>query len=348
MKAHIIPETYLSSWKNNIGSNSIYVFDSVNYSYNSKNLNSLSNTYFQQKDEYILKLEDCTTKIYQDLFDDIYSTLRKKYVIKYKNAIISSGYRLRNYCRSLDNKSDWEIINIGDGQRYKFNKFKDELKNEWKDKYNDAIEKFFCDNYENNWSVFTEYLIEKTQSNQGLLDLDNYEEYFLEFVSLILTRQYTNFDGYKKIISSLVNKYKIADNLTEENIKKIWLSQFFEFKMFKEHQSNECKSNFISLMINNLRSKEITLEFLISKNTCFFTSDNPIFRIEDKGKMTIYFPITKEICLAILPKKRKYENLYKYYEATSNETKKINKLIVENSKKNFICTQKNFEECCNL
>lgn len=348
MKAHIIPETYLSSWKNNVGSNSIYVFDCTDYSYDSKNLNVLNNTYFQQKDEYILKLEDCTTKIYQDLFDNVYKTISKKYDIKYKNIAINSGYRLRNSCRSLDNKNNWKILNIEDGQRYKFNKFKDELKNEWNNKYNYAIEKFFCDNYENNWRAFIDYLLEKTKNKHGLLNLDNYEEYFFEFVSLLLTRQYSNFKGYKKLILSLVNKYKIADNLIEANIKKIWLSQFFEFKKFKEQLSGECKSNFISLTINHLKSKEITMEFLISRSTFFFTSDNPIFRIEEKEKMIIYFPITKEICLAIIPKKRKYDNLYIYYEVNLDEIKKINKLIVENSKKNFICNEKNFKEFCNL
>ena len=348
MRAHIVPETYLSSWRNNVGSNSIYVFDSTDYSYDNKNLNVLNNTYFQQKDEYILKLEDCVTQVYQELFDGIYCTLSKKYVIKYKNVIINSGYRLRNYCRSLNNKSDWEITNVEDGNRYKFNKFKDELKNEWNNKYNDAIEKFFCEHYENDWNSFTDFLFELTKNGDGLLDLGNYEEYFIEFVSLLLTRQYSNFSSYEELITSLVNKFKIADNLIESNIKKIWLSQFFEFKRFKEHSSGAYKSNFISLTINYLKSRDISLNFLISKKISFFTSDNPIFRIEDKKNANIYFPITKEICLIIVPKKRKYDNLYNYYEVDEETVKRINNYVIENSKRNFICEVKNFKNYCNV
>ena len=348
MRAHIVPETYLASWRNNIGSNSVYVFNSKDYSCESKNLNVLNNTYFQQKDEYILKLEDCTGSVYQYLFNEIYSTISKKYDIKYKNVKINSGIKLRNSCRCLDNKYDWEISSITDGQRYKFNKFKDELKTEWSNKYNDSIEKFFCDQYETKWSSFIDFLHIKTKKSYGLLDLGDYEEYFIEFISLLLTRQYSNFEGYKKLITSLVNKYSIADNLTETNIRKIWLSQFFQFKKYKEKSSGAYKSNLMSLTVNYLKSKEISLDFLISKNINFFTSDNPVFRVEDKEKTKIYFPITKEICLTIIPKKRKYESVYKYYEVDPETVKEINDYIIKNSKQNFICAENNFESYCNL
>lgn len=347
MRAHIVPETYLASWRNNIGSNSVYVFDSKDYSFESKNLNVLNNTCFQQKDEYILKLEDCTGIVYQDLFDEVYLTISKKYNIKYKNIKINSGIKLRNSCRYLDNKYDWEISNIPDGQRYKFTKFKDELKKEWSNKYDDTIEKFFCDHYENNWVAFTSFLYIQTKKSNGLLDLDNYEEYFIEFVSLLLNRQYSNFEEYKKMIISLVNKYNVLDKFMESDVRKIWLSQFFKFKKFKEQSLNTCKSNLISLIVNHLKSKQISLNFLFSRNINFFTSDNPIFRVEYRDNMEIYFPITKDICLVIIPRKRKYENLYEYYEINSEKVKEINDKIIENSKRNFICTSDNFKDNCN-
>ncbi len=149
------------------------------------------------------------------------------------------------------------------------------------------------------------------------------------------------------MIISLINKYNILDKFMESDVRKIWLSQFFKFKKFKEQSSNECKSNLISLMANHLRSKQITLNFLISKKINFFTCDNPVFRIESKENMEIYFPITKEICLIIIPQKRKYENLYKYYEIDSEKVKDINDKIIENSKRNFICILENFKESCN-
>lgn len=347
MRAHIVPETYLSCWKNSVGNNSIYVFDSTNGLCDNKNLNILNNTYFQQKDEYILKLEDCTTEVYEDLFDDMYEVLSRKYEIKYKNIIINSGYRLRNCCRFLNKKSDWEIINLENSQRYKYNKFKDELIREWNNKYNYSIEKFFCEYYENSWNIFTNYLFESTRGKEGLLTLDKYEEYFIEFVSLLLTRQYSNFKGYKELISSLINKFNITDNLIEDNIKKIWLSQFFEFKKYKENSSNTYKSNFISLTVNYLKSRDISLEFLTSKNIHFLTSDNPIFRIDNEENMMIYFPVTKEICLTIIPQKRKYDDVYSYYEIYDDYVKKINDYIIENAKKNFICLEKNFKKYCN-
>lgn len=149
------------------------------------------------------------------------------------------------------------------------------------------------------------------------------------------------------MIISLVNKYNVLDKFMESDVRKIWLSQFFKFKKFKEQSLNTCKSNLISLIVNHLKSKQISLNFLVSRNINFFTSDNPIFHVEYRDNMEIYFPITKDICLVIIPRKRKYENLYEYYEINSEKVKEINDKIIENSKRNFICTSDNFKDNCN-
>lgn len=348
MKAHIIPETYLSSWKNNRGSNAVFVFNSANYSFESKNLNVLNNTYFQDKDVYLLKLEECTGIVYKDLFDNIFAYLKQKYKMKYKNIEIDSNYRFRNCCRFLEDGQNWIITDMYSGNRYKFNKFKNEMVNLWNSKFIDEIESFFCNQYETKWNEFIRFLNRKTNKQSGLISLEEFDDYFIEFVSLLLTRQYTNFESYKNIIFLLAKRYQLVEEFDENQMKKIWLSQFFKYKKYKESGSKEYEYNLTTLMSKYLKSDEITLEFLISNDIDFFTSDNPIFRVENKENMVIYFPISNKMCLKINPIKRRRTNTYEYKTVTTEEIKQINTLVVNNCKKDFICKEENFDNYCNI
>lgn len=138
------------------------------------------------------------------------------------------------------------------------------------------------------------------------------------------------------------------EEFDENQMKKIWLSQFFKYKKYKESGSKEYEYNLTTLMSKYLKSDEITLEFLISNDIDFFTSDNPIFRVENKGNMVIYFPISNKKCLKINPIKRRRTNTYEYKTVTSEEIKQINTLVVNNCKKDFICKEENFDNYCNI
>lgn len=101
MIAHIVPQVYLKSWVNKTKKNAIYVYDKFKFEPELKNLDVLSNTNFQKKNEYILNIEDCCLEIYSDLFDELYNQLKNKYYMKYKNKEILSSYSFRNCCRWL-------------------------------------------------------------------------------------------------------------------------------------------------------------------------------------------------------------------------------------------------------
>lgn len=349
MIAHIIPKTYLSNWKNQLANKSVYIFDNAYYTYEIKNLDILKNTYFQQKDEYLLKIEECTNNIYEDLFNEIFLELKGKYSIRYNSIYINSGYKLRNFCRFLsnENKNNWIIENLTDGKRYKFTKFKDELVDLWNAKYNYSIEEFFSNNYETHWNDFVKHLEKSFKRKSGLIELKEYEEYFYEFIALLLTRQYSNFSIYKKIIKKCTFEYDIESDYNEEIIRKIWLSQFLKFKRYKNSDCLEESTNLVALMINHLKSENISFKFLLAKEIKFFTSDNPIFRITENKTETIYFPISKDICLQVLAEKRS-KNIYEYLTISDEKTKYINTLIIKNSKKNFISIESTIDDKCNI
>ena len=70
MFSHIVPTTYLKSWKIPNSSNSIYLFKKNEIADKGKkrNLLNLSGTSFGKKNFYYLKIETCDSKIYDPLF----------------------------------------------------------------------------------------------------------------------------------------------------------------------------------------------------------------------------------------------------------------------------------------
>lgn len=129
MLAHIIPETYLKSWKNE-KINSTYVFNKELLIPENKNLNSMSNTLFALHNEYILSYEKCSSHIYQNIYDDLYDELDKKYDIFYRKTKLTSK-ALRVFINNIYNEDNIKVF-TKQGYEVRITKLKDDIKQFWK------------------------------------------------------------------------------------------------------------------------------------------------------------------------------------------------------------------------
>ncbi len=349
MIAHIIPQVYLKSWCNKIAKNSVYVFDKKTFICESKNLDVLSNTNFQKKDEYLLNIEDCCLEIYSKLFDDLYNNLKTNYHIQYKNKIIDSSYKLRNYCRNLTvSNRDWVIIDLKTNLRYRYRAFREEVIQMWNRNFQREIEDFFSKVYENLWEDFVSYLSNiGLNSQEKMISLDkNQKDFIIEFLAIQLTRKYTNFNMFKQIIEHYMSIINSDTELDDALIKKLWLSDIFKFILYKEGNNEQYKNCVVNYMINHLKSRYISYEFYISESIEFLTSDNPIFRYESTVPSEddyIYFPINRKVCLGISSKPTD-NDLFKFKKISSTEVKIINTHIIENAENHFICHDTDYSQ----
>ena len=140
MIAHIIPETYLKSWKNE-NTNSTYVFDKKLLIPKNKNLNNMSNTLFALHNEYILSYEKCSSYIYQDLYDDLYVELDKNYDIFYKKTKLTKE-ALRVMINKIYREDNIQVF-TKQGFPVRIAKLKNYINEYWKKNIETTIEDFF-------------------------------------------------------------------------------------------------------------------------------------------------------------------------------------------------------------
>lgn len=348
--AHIVPQVYLKSWCNEKNKNSIYIFDSIMLQPELRNLKTLSKTNFQKKDEYMLNIEDCCLEIYSELFEELYSKINNKYYIKYKSREIRSAYEFRNYCRwmTLENQADWIIEDLSTNLRKKYRVFLQEIISIWNLLFREKIEKFFSEQYENQWPNFLQYLdnIKVSGITRKISMSEENRVFLIEYFGIQLTRKYGNFSMFKNIISYYSTLVGIETELDDIIVKKLWLSSIYKFMLYKKSKDERYSNNVVNLMIKLLNSKQITFELLISDTIYFFTSDNPIFRFESNNWNDIdyiYFPISKTLCLRISSEISDNKMLL-VKKITKTEVKIINNLIKENSEKHFVCYDMNFQD----
>ena len=348
--AHIVPQVYLKSWCNERNKNSIYVFDKTIPVPELKNLDVLSKTNFQRKDEYMLNIEDCCLEIYSELFEELYNKIKSKYYIKYKEQEIKSAYEFRNFCRwmTLENQTDWVIEDLTTNLRYKYRVFRLEVINIWNLSFREKIEKFFSEQYENEWLKFLQYLdiIKISGATKKISMSEENRKFLIEYLGIQLTRKYGNFSMFKNIISYYSSMVGIETDLDDIIVKKLWLSSIYKYMLYRKNKDVRYSNNVVNLMIKYLNSDQITFEILISDSIYFLTSDNPIFRHESNNYIeddNIYFPINKTLCLRI-SSKLSDNKMITLKKITKTEVKIINNLIKENAEKHFVCYDTNFED----
>ena len=335
MLAHIIPETYLKSWKNE-KANSTYVFDKKLLKSENKNLNSMSNTLFALHNEYILSPDKCSSYIYQNIYNDLYEELDKKYDILYKNKKKLTAIALRVMINRIYNEDNIEVY-TKQGCRVRITKLKNDISEFWKKSIATTIEDFFNKKYENDWQNFVDYINENIIIKQNSIDIYTYYNYIIEFISIQISRQK---DKFKKIYDTIYDEYKT--NVKQDNdsqLKEYWLLELYKFISFKKNNIN-FQYNIVNLIVNYFSNIDFQMYILYNSNIEFITSDNPIYHINEKGY--IIFPISPKMCILIdenSTNKLKSKVLLK--EISDEKAKLINRNTLSFSKMNIIYSGNN-------
>lgn len=330
MIAHIIPETYLKSWKNE-KANSTYVFDKESLKPENKNLNSMSNTLFALHNEYILSPDKCRSYIYQDIYDDLFNELDKKYDVLYKNKTKLTANALRVLINKIYNEDNIEVF-TKQGYKVRITRLKNDINEFWKKSIATAIEDFFNKKYENNWQNFVDFINKNIVINQNSIDISKYFDYVIEFISIQISRQK---DKFQKIYDNIDGTYK-AEGKQNYDIqsKEYWLLELYKFISFKNNNINY-QYNIVNLIVNYFSNIDFQMYILYNHNIEFITSDNPIYHINEKGY--IIFPISPKMCILIYEKStNKLKSKVLLKEISNVETKSINRNTLSFSKANVI------------
>lgn len=334
MLAHIIPETYLKSWKNE-RANSTYVFDKKLLISENKNLNSMSNTLFALHNEYILNYEKCNSYIYQNIYNELYDELDKKYDILYNKTKLTAN-ALRVMINRIYNEDNIEVF-TKQGCKVRITKLKNDISEFWKKNIATTIEDFFNKKYENDWQNFVDFINKKAVINQNSIDISKYYNYIIEFISIQISRQK---DKFQKIYDTIDNIYKLngkQDNVSQS--KEYWLLELYKFISFKNNNIN-FQYNLVNLIVNYFSNIDFQMYILYNSNIEFITSDNPIYHISEKGY--IIFPISPKMCILIDEKStNKLKSKVLLKEISDVETKLINKNTLSFSKANVIYSKNN-------
>ena len=324
MFSHIVPTTYLKSWKIPNSSNSIYLFKKNEIADKGKkrNLLNLSGTSFGKKNFYYLKIETCDSKIYDPLFLPIISYLENDYIVRYKDKSITKNNPGLFRIVYLNKKSDLQLIRKKDGIEINIESINSTINSLWNDTQKKFIENFFSNVLENNWNCF----LEKTQNIHTDFVIDeDLKRYIILFITLQFFRDGLQIDEY---LSSIISSFKPIDYQKNNIQNNILIDILYEFILdFNEH--NATSSNIIYNTFLNLISSNWCFNFNINRQGTFLTSDTPVFVDYYNGQESIIFPLTPSICLALTNSKK--DNA-KVKELTQSEIQIINNLIIKNSK----------------
>ena len=207
MFSHIVPTTYLKSWKIPNSSNSIYLFKKNEIADKGKkrNLLNLSGTSFGKKNFYYLKIETCDSKIYDPLFLPIISYLENDYIVRYKDKSITKNNPGLFRIVYLNKKSDLQLIRKKDGIEINIESINSTINSLWNDTQKRFIENFFSNVLENNWNCF----LEKTQNIHTDFVIDeDLKRYIILFITLQFFRDGLQIDEY---LSSIISSFKPID-----------------------------------------------------------------------------------------------------------------------------------------
>lgn len=333
MFSHIVPVTYLKSWKIPNSNKSIYLFKKREITNKGKkrNLLNLSGTSFGKKNFYYLKIETCDSKIYDPLFLPIISYLENEYIVKYKDNLITKNNPGLFRIVYLNKKKDLHLIRKKDGIEIDIESINSDINLLWNDTQKRFIENFFSNVLENNWNCF---LKEIQDIKPDFVINEDLRIYIVLFITLQFFRDGSQIDKY---LSSTISSFKPIDYQKNNIQNNILIDILYEFILdFNEH--NTMSSNIIYNTFFNLTSSNWCFNFNINHQGTFLTSDNPVFVDYYSRQESIIFPLTPYVCLTLTNSKK---DTTKVKELTQSEIQIINNLIIKNSKEYVIYNNSN-------
>lgn len=324
MFSHIVPATYLKSWKVPNSKNSIYIFkkNKITNMGIKRNISNLTRTSFGKINFYYLNIEACNLSIYDQLFIPIISYLENDYYISYKNKpIVSSNPGLFRIVY-LNKNYDLKIIRKQDNIEVRVENIKSIINSLWNDSQKKFIEDFFHNNIENDWNYFLKKIKNITAS---FVMSKSTKKYIMLFITLQIFKSGLQIDNY---LSSLIPSF-VPNNYQKNNIQNnILIDTIYEFIL----DFNQNKNNSYNIIYNaflNLIDSNWIFNFIINKQGSFLTSDTPVFIDYYNTQESIIFPLMPNVCLVLT---NSIKDFIKVKESSEYETKIINSLIIKNAK----------------
>lgn len=327
MFCHIVPSTYLKSWKIKETKNSIYIFerDKINLEGDRRNILNLNRTKFGKVNFYYLKMDTCNSKIYDELFAPIIKTLDVNYIFEYKGNYITKDnpglfriiYLTKRESLIIKRKNTFDKINIK-SLEFEINKL-------WGNSQKLYIENFFNNEVENKWNNFLNIIRNINDNFELNIEI---KKYIMLFITLQIFKDGSTIDLYLKQIlpnfkSSNYDQYNIQNEILIDNIYGF----IYDIKNKTKNSSNIIYNTFL-----NLLNSYWTFSFYFNNNDDFLTSDNPIFVETFNNKECIIFPLTPSICLLLTRNKK---DLIAIIDIKDYDKKNINTLIIKNSKEHI-------------
>lgn len=351
MKAHKVPATYYSSWKTPGTKHSFYVFNKsdVNKKGNSKSYKDVGNitqehAYFMEEDFYYLDIKKVPGLLYK-LSDEINDFLQERdYKIECPDFLAedkeedSPIIEIKNYDDFMRYRKyiDKWMIKDSDGKAVENDMFSNDLQDYLFEKIGIIVEEtYFANNLEPKWNKIKKE-IEKQRKLGDDFYLSNKED-FLEFFVI----QYLRVDDFMTDdIEPVVNRFK-----------KIFSSMGFEnpeLEEMKEDGVLASESFFYGMLLDVARGEkqrlqkkmdsieqEYVMDLLKAEaGISFITSTSPCVVVKMIGefKAEMVFPVSPKYCIRFIGKSSVNNRSGKFFEATSDEVKCINRKIISESK----------------
>lgn len=333
---HIVPQSYLKSWKIPETKQSIYIFKkSRTFTTANKNISNLLDTNFAIKDKYIIGFSNtsCMCKLYTEFLGFLSDNNINAY---YNNEPIDCEDK---YVSSIFNIENWVYIDTETGKTLPTQT----VKSKWKNGFAKSIEEYFCKNIENSWNQILNYINNHVVKRSCTVRALFYDK-LLEFSIVQLLRRQENMENLGLTNSIAIVKNIVQDILPPNEIDKIfddeltessWIYQLYKYVI--QHKQGIGINNVIDLCIELIKAHYQPCLIISSEKNEFITSDNPCFFNKIGHNLThgMYLPINPKVCLFMCEIKEEQikRNHYILLDANDINVGYINHLISQNAYK---------------
>jgi hypothetical protein len=358
INAHIVPATYLRSWKAFGTKQSVYVFDkddTETVALNTKNVTNLKGTSFTASSRYYLILGNVHyMKLLRDEYALLYDTV-KQCQITIDGSIIKS---FDDFLSNFTLFDEWKIC-CG-SQIFKNKRVWESFKKKWSDHMKN-IERYLDEKYERKWFAILSYLDSKIMKRSWQVK-DALKDDILKHMAIQVCRVFSNtrqmgIDIGVDYFASLFDDENIKKELTSEEVRNDFsLSLLYRIYRYEKYQDEKKNGLHLDVSkeedewfnINMLTSmydtwKNNTLVFLRSPSTDFVTSDNPVIHVNDDLLGGIYFPATPKLCILMIHN-RDRDGKHKIVDISDHNVKFINTLIKRNARSVLAYTKNTLQD----
>ncbi len=327
---HLVPATYLKAWcKDN---NSVYVLDIESNEIKPRNIYKfLGEKHFHSiKAGYPLCSEEECEIIFEEL---------KDYKVYYKGDILSNFSDYNNKYSSFD---EW-IIEDRNGEKLT-EKQRNKIKTKLDQKKLTDIEDKWNTKYENKWNIIRETIEYNVKhAKNGLID-EFMKGYLIKWIVSLDWRSFKSNEELNKsfdFIDEIINLSDLKIEYEERAINSCddankEMKHYYLLDVFRDFLDN--KGGIYKQAKSYI--KNTTIQFLITTEKKFITSDNPSFNYSQDGKNTIIMPVTPNILVSLIAKRS--DNKYMVTRVSNEKVKELNNIIRNNASKYIISSEEDF------